>query len=318
MNDMQPLQGPSDGDSIDLTPTDTHPAPEGTPQPDVPAPKASFDPALAERGFDPKSFSDDDDQYVDQAKSMGWTPPDSFKGNPEGYVGAKRFVERGRSSPAAVRRENKELQDQLATIQAQQERMIQQQEADRARIIKSSYDRALRDLQAQKMNAFKTGDVQAFQNADQRERELLQNQPQAAPQPQSEPAHVSSWKKQNEWFGTDPARTALADGLAQQVATEGYQGQALLQEVTRRVFDIMPMEAKPQTVPATQAFQAQPVGGAESTAPAPAKQSGISRLNAEAKEAFEEFYNDFGPSSGIGLYKSRDAAEKAFLDSYGD
>lgn len=290
---------------------------------------------LEARGFKKDGFSDEDADFIDEARRNGWTPPDNFKGDPKGYVGPKKFVEQGRKSPAAVRRENTEMERQIKEMRDSQQRMEQQQQADRARAIQRGYQRAMQDVQQRKVEAWQKGDAKAMAQADKDMMALVTKKAQddaraemqaQSPQTQQVPEFISSWQSQNAWYGPqgDPDKTAFADSLVEYYAAQGYTQKALLDVVTRDVEarfggaqaqpqqQTSPQQRETLTLPANRGFQ-QPPAGAEAPRQNAKPQATISQYDAGVQEAFGDFWDEHGPK-GTGMYSDKSKAETAFLD----
>src|SRR5690606_2616210 len=73
-----------------------------------------------------------DDQVVKQARDMGWRPQEDWKGNPDKWVDAHEFVERGEQILPILRANNRDLRENVLTLKQQNDRLDQELKATRS------------------------------------------------------------------------------------------------------------------------------------------------------------------------------------------
>ena len=190
-----------------------------------------------------------------EAKALGWTPQEQFKGSPDKFVGAEEFVQRGKAIMPILRKNNEklltevtEVKGQLGAVQAAlreaQESMATFREYH-DQTAKRAYDAALRDLRAQKAEAITANDgatVVAVEEAiDKLGKEaLLLPKPAAAPPPppaqQLHPDMVS-WERDNAAWLAEPEKQAYAQSVGGYVRAmnPNLTGRAFLDKVTEQV-----------------------------------------------------------------------------------
>jgi hypothetical protein len=195
-----------------------------------------------------------------EAREMGWAPKEEFKGDPERWVDAEAYVERGKTVLPILNASNKKLREELAEVnrklaeQAEQNkqlaentRALQESAADMARL---QYKRALDSLKAQKKDALAEGDHEAVVEIDEAVAELkAKGEPKApaapAPKPTTAAAPVDinaqyfkDFKAANPWLDSDVPKTQWAVGATMSLAQQGLRGEALLAKIQEQYEEI--------------------------------------------------------------------------------
>jgi hypothetical protein len=157
--------------------------------------------------------------YESEAKVQGWKPEQEFDGDPNRWVDAKTFVERGEAyigylKPVKDRLErelrksqqlNKDLTDHHKRLTELQQKEIAQLEIQ---------------LQARRQKAVTDGDGQAFTKADNELEELRarkQTQPSTPAQKQDLTPTAQAWLDKNTWYLRDKKLRAVADAHADEL-----------------------------------------------------------------------------------------------------
>lgn len=178
-----------------------------------------------------------------KAAQLGWTPLESWQGNPEAWVDAEEFVRRGETIMPILRKNNDRLASQVASLQSEiaalntklangQESMqamreLQEQEIRRA------VERTRAELRSGIRQARESGDVdteeslreqltltgEQIKNLD--EVKAQQAQRSAQPAPPVLDSHTAEWLEANPWFRQDTRRTLVAVALSEAMAREG-------------------------------------------------------------------------------------------------
>lgn len=176
-----------------------------------------------------------------EAKELGWTPKEEWKGNPDRWVDAKTFVERGATILPIVQKNNKEMQRQLQQ-QTQQITALTNELRASAASLKAIEESHAADLEAQvkatkaeigkQLKAAKEeGDIDLElklieQLSDLRDAEKeAKRETKTAPAPKSQPEVVMTpesiaWQEANPWINTDQKRARRAILLAQEIAED--------------------------------------------------------------------------------------------------
>jgi hypothetical protein len=184
--------------------------------------------------------------FEKEASADGWVPQDQWKGDPAKWIPAEDFVKRGETILPIVQakfRKSLETIDQLkSTVGELQEGNKLFREFHEKTLTKAQKERdtLIAELEQTRAKAITDGDGQTFTQADKKIQELRAEQA-TKPQPQENP-EVTAWKTENTWYTTDPALTAMADGLADTVKRENptLKGKAFLDKLTERVKAEMP------------------------------------------------------------------------------
>lgn len=177
-----------------------------------------------------------EDEIGGLARRLGWKPQEEYKGPPERWVDARSFVETADRNPAvmwsnlqtldkrhaALEREFRENKAKLGEAVT----MISDLSEQSRKISERSYERARRELIAERDAAVEAGDRQKFSQVDTELTDLEKNRPtpaqaRAAPQPNGQaapptpapPQEVQEWGRQNPWFYTDTDLQGEANAL---------------------------------------------------------------------------------------------------------
>jgi len=189
-----------------------------------------------------------------QAEAMGWTPKEKWRGDPEKWVDAAEFVERGEHVIPILTANQKKLLSQLAERDAKigglegvvseltkSVELLQKESIEQSR---KDFERARRNLLRDRAEARKEGDTDAEVQIDEALAKLEETKPKngeappaskdASKAPPPVPVEVKEWMTRNSsWFGEegDAALTGAAMAYGQRLAREGKKGKELLEEV---------------------------------------------------------------------------------------
>lgn len=278
-----------------------------------------------------------DPQLEKEARSMGWKPEAEYKGDPEKWVPAEDFVERGRQVMPILRENNKRLQRDLEATRSQLTSLQQAVEDSQASIkaLKEHYtaqtqravEAAKRSLREELKTARDTGDTEAeFKIMDQldeiRETERAEKaKPKEEPkkeEPKKDevPSDVRNWyKERDDWFGKDKKKTKVISRIAEDLREEGseLEGVEFLDECERlmkiQLGEIEEEEEEPRT--------RRPVSKVESTPSRGAPRNGakgFSNLPRDAQQACLDMQHDLvGPNKA---FKTLDEWKKNYAQTY--
>jgi|GEM_PF-960479 len=228
-----------------------------------------------------------------QATNMGWSPKERWRGDPEKWLPADKFVERGRTlMPILQERldsahgEIKELRDTINKFGEYHKRTLE-----------SERKRHIEELQEARKRAFQEQDADAFEEADRKLAEARAGNvdaPAGNGQPEErQPKAVftkedfDAWKSDNKWHGSDPELESYADAMALYVKDTAphLSGRMFLEEVTKQVMNRFPQKfSNPAREGATDVSDA----GSEYRGPANTKKSYID-LPSDAKRECDRF-----------------------------
>ena len=192
---------------------------------DIEEPEAADEPD-AETG-------EDDAEVQARAERMGWAPKEKWRGAEGEWKSAKEFIKHTEDSNGRLKHQVKNLDERLANAE-RMNKVITDRLKEQDRI---GYERALREIKDQKREAARVGDVDAFEELEQREENIRKN---AAPKeiaPPGEPAEITAWKQTNAWFDSDAAMTREAMGIYEGYAAAHPKASIAeaLEEVSRKM-----------------------------------------------------------------------------------
>ena len=179
----------------------------------------------------------EDRDYEAEAIKDGWNP--DFDG--PGKKDAQTFVEDGEKISGMLKSKIGRLEERIDSLT--QTNADFKQYTDRQRKKDSDENkRLIGELEQAKAQAITDGDGVAAVKAD---REIQDLQTEAAPAQTDQTAYnriAQTWADDNKWYATNPKLGRFADGVAEQIASQGYTGQAYFNELTRQVKETFPEE----------------------------------------------------------------------------
>ena len=228
--------------------------------------------------------------YEAEARGSGWVPQDQWKGPPERWVDAQKFVERGEQFFPFVQAKLKKSLDKIDQLEATvgelrsgNEEFRRFHETALARQ-KREHEETIARLEAERRKAVSEGDGEAFDKADKALQDA-RNQPVAQPAAKSisQPPEVQAWMAENPWYNGDKTLQKIADGLSDLIAHEmpNLKGRAHLDELAKRVKQEVPHKFMTQRPTTTEGHGN---GGGSSK-----KDRTYEALPAEAKAACDRF-----------------------------
>lgn len=219
-----------------------------------------------------------------EAREMGWTPADQFKGDKAKFVDAAEFVRRGKEFIPFLRASNAKADARIKTL----EKTLEKFNAHLSKTEERAYSRALADLEARQAEAVEANDGAAVKEITKEIVDLTKEV--AGKGKTAEPEGVDTdaleaWKAANPWYEKDEALQAAAYGIAEKIKGEYPDTAKQLAEVTKRIKAAFPEKfTNPRR---TQAAAVEGVqGGPKSTG------KSYSDLPADAKKMHDEFKRD--------------------------
>jgi|TARA_R110000751_G_scaffold306101_3_gene423637 hypothetical protein len=160
------------------------------------------------------------------AREMGWRPEEEYQGDTP-WVDAKEFVER------------KPLYDGLSSQSKQLKKLKSEMAAlteHNRKIAGIQYEKAKRELKAERLDAMKGGEFERAEQLSEQERELDKEAKEAATAAPDVPIEFIEWQESNGWYNTDQELRRFADIAGQMIRDENPEmlGKALYEEVTRQ------------------------------------------------------------------------------------
>lgn len=245
-----------------------------------------------------------------EAREMGWTSKEEFKGRAEKWVDAATFVERAKHVMPLLRKENERQEAKMRTLSAQVANLTSELTAARADLenfqefhveeVNRRVEEARKELKTRIKAAKEAGDVDTevdlteelsnLNAADRETKAAIKGNGKDDALPEYDPSKdqiLQSWSAKNTWFGgTQPGdirRTHEAIGVGREINLEmpHLKGQAFYEELDRRLEEIHGEPASPQRTKVERSR-----GGATSS-----RSDGhtFSNLPAEAKKICDEY-----------------------------
>lgn len=181
--------------------------------------------------------------YEAEAKAQGWNPdPDSL---PDGkWVDAETFVEKGDKIAGILKSRLDRQERQIGQLTDDNKAFGEYQKTllDKAKAESAS---RLAELEALRAMAITDADGAEYTRVDREIQKVRKDLD--APEPQGNGKQeldvlAQAWVLNNDWYNSNPKLHTYADGLADVVLAEGYNGPAFYSELTRRVQEAFPEE----------------------------------------------------------------------------
>lgn len=202
---------------------------------------------IIDEGQELKSINKKEQDYEGEAKKQGWVPKEQYK-NPDKWVDAKTFLERGEAFRPALNAKFKEAEVKLA----EQDRKLAEQEVaiERAsrlseKMLERAKQEALEQIKTEQKKAWEQGDDARYNELDKR-RDNLADEFKIEPVKKSEvftpDPHVNKFQQENVWYGSDLILTNTANQLDASLIQSGRFSsvEARHAEVKRQIIEAFP------------------------------------------------------------------------------
>ncbi len=181
-----------------------------------------------------ESVEETPDPIEAEARKEGWSPKEEWRGDPDKWVDAATFVENGKKINGILRSKVEKLESKLEqNLEATKEfrEWTQKQQEKERKELKAR----IAQLEKEREEAISEGDGQRFTKVDREINELRSETVETKENPIQKIAE--QWQSENKWYQprSDDEMSIYADGIADRVAAEGYEGRAYFNEITRRV-----------------------------------------------------------------------------------
>lgn len=233
--------------------------------------------------------ADQQPDVEERARSMGWAPKEEFRGDPEKWVSAERFVERGENELPLLKAQLHRMEGELR----ESKKVMKEFAEYHTKTEQRAYERALSELRSEMRDAVETGDTAKFERADkqlenlQKEyRETAAPKPQSSEQPAITEAQFNEWVGENTWYVNDPVMKGAADAIGQaiQASNPSLVGVPFLKAVKSKLMEEMPHKFQNQRRSGAPAVE-----GVSSASSGKAGKKSFKDLPPEAKEACKKF-----------------------------
>lgn len=241
-----------------------------------------------------------DPEMEARASRMGWAPKEEFRGDPERWVDAQTFVQRGEEVMPLLKANNRKLEGRIVEL----ERTLKDFADHHTKTQQRMYQKAVRDLKAEQRKAAEEGDLARFDAVNEQIEEVAKEATagvangngKAMVDPVAE-----QWAQENRWFREDKDMAAWA-ATHHEFLLQSKPGLTLeenLEEVAKAV-----KRTFPEKFSNPKRNGHSPVEG--NPAPKTKGGKGYADLPADAKEACDRFVKQ-------GLFKDRAAYVKEFF-----
>lgn len=198
------------------------------------------------------------EEQIKEAKPLGWAPREQWRGPPEHWVDADVFLEKGRTVLPILKQNNDRLTQTVSSQQTEIDRLKNLVEAGQASMeefkkfhgeeLKRQVDKTKRELRVGIEAARKDGDTETVVELQEKLDDLTEStrtlkpepeKPNVAPSPAPNQPHpdFTAWQAENSWYGQDPVKTSLMNGVAFKLRKEGSEltGRAFFEAVAGEV-----------------------------------------------------------------------------------
>jgi hypothetical protein len=143
------------------------------------------------------------DTFTEKAKSAGWRPLEEFEGDPEQWVDAKEFVKR-----APLYEKNHKLKKEVNELRT----TLHEVKGHISKVSEAAYNKAVRDLMAQRDQAIDDGDRDQVKEID---KAIKEAEGIKVPANNVHPA-IKEWEDENgKWFYADQEISGFGLSYAQ-------------------------------------------------------------------------------------------------------
>ncbi len=178
------------------------------------------------------------DPEVEKASNNGWKPKDQWKGNPDDWVSAKKFNERGDMIGRIKQLENaaKQFDDRLAN---QRKLMDAQREQEVAK------------LEEQRKQAVELADVEKFNTVQKQLDDIKHTQPDQNSQTNNEQQTIDEFNAGNPWIFEDSPKAIYAKAMFGQFLQQGMNATQAIDQMQAAVNKHYPPRNERREQPAT-------------------------------------------------------------------
>lgn len=282
-------------------------------------------------------------EVISRAKEMGWSPKEEWRGNPDQWIDADAFVERGETLMPILKANNRKLTSELHSTRAQlseAQRIIQANTEAIEELKKFNTTSLRQQATAQKKELAKAiaearreGNFEEELDLTERLNETTrvlketEEQPRGTkPKPNGQapsgsgepnPAEHPEFKafvEENPWFNKDRRKTSLALAIAEELRSDpewkSVVGKPFFDKVVKEVNETLGGEPKPQS----SKVEGGVGNGTSSNGNGSSRGKGYSSLPSDAKAACDK---QAARLVGEGrAYKTIDDWRKAYAQKY--
>jgi len=167
------------------------------------------------------------DPNENKARLQGWVSKEDFRGDPDKWIDAKSFVERGETIVPIMKERNERLEKEVREMKESFKEFSEfhRKTEDRA------YQKALKEIEQRKLTAVETADTAGYQNAELERAELEKTKPVPKIEKPVEPSEMQEFRRSNSWYDSDQELTLEADALGAAYAKQNITYPKILEKV---------------------------------------------------------------------------------------
>lgn len=221
--------------------------------------------------------------YEQEARQEGWRPQEEWKGDPDKWVDAETFVERGEKISGILKSKVERLEQRLERAERANQKFgeYHKKTIERER---QQAEQTIAALEKKIEQAISEGDGQAYTQYSRQVNDLKTNLPKGDDFNDGFSELAQSWLSDNQWYNNDPTLATFADGAADRLRAQGFTGKAYFDELTRLV-----KSSFPEKFENPNRKRESNVDTGEPPEEAPVKKKSYKALPADAKKACDEF-----------------------------
>jgi DNA-binding ferritin-like protein len=177
--------------------------------------------------------------YETEARSEGWVPQEEWNGPDDKWVDAQKFVEKGEQINPILRKKVSRLEEQMASME-QANAATNKKFGDYHKKEVEKLQSRISELKQERKQAVTESDGDTFERVDQQISQLESQVSATDTSVEEQNAMANRWVASNQWYTSDEVLASYADGIAERIAAQGYQGQAFYNELTRKTKEAFP------------------------------------------------------------------------------
>lgn len=169
--------------------------------------------------------------FESEAREQGWRPKEEFNGPEDKWTDAQTFVEKGEKIAGILKSKVDRLEQRLTAAERANKEFGEYTKKQLKNEKQKSAERVA-ELETKLAQAITDGDGTEYTRLNREIKKEQDNTPQEVQEPDR---LAQEWLADNQWYNNDADLQIYADGLADRVVQEGYQGKAYFNELTERV-----------------------------------------------------------------------------------
>lgn len=176
-----------------------------------------------------------------EARKLGWKPQDEYEGEPANWRSAETFM--------ALKPFYERIESQSKQIKRYGE-AFKQVAKDVANIRQVEFDRAIKQVKAERKAAFDDGDMDRYHTLEEDLDDLKDQQREAVRQAVTSDAYqdnvhpaqeiLSTWKSRNTWYESDEDLRDWADARGVKLNAQGMEPEVVLKKLEKEVREKFP------------------------------------------------------------------------------